>query len=320
MAVMLGIGFLSSLIAVLVLMPYFIRWLKKKRVNQKVSEYSLQEYKEKEKTPVMGGLLFIFAPIVVTALCQHDFWQDRALLLVMAEFVCFGLIGFTDDWLIVTQSNNIGLKPWQKLMLQTIFAILFIVCMGSRLPHEVHIPFMNVSLKLGSGYILLAMLMFTGSSNAVNLTDGMDGLAAGCTVFACAAFLMIAYIQGEYGIALLISALIGALIGYLYFNIKPARIFMGDTGSLALGALLAGLAISLRSEIAYIIIGGVFVIETVCVIIQQISVRTGHGKVFIYTPIHYAFVIKGMREKQVVYLFWLVEALFAAIGLWIGLH
>lgn len=320
MAVKLGIGFLSAFFAVLVLMPYFIRWLKQKRMNQKVSEYSLQAYKDKEKTPIMGGVLFILVPVAVTLLGLRGLWKEPALPLLMLVFAGFGLIGFIDDWLIVTHGDNTGLKPWHKIALQIAAAVFFILSMGGNLPHEVHIPFTAVSLPFGTVYILLAVFMFTGSSNAVNLTDGMDGLAAGCSILACAAFLVIACVQGEYAIAFFIAALIGALFGYLHFNVKPARIFMGDTGSLALGALLAGLAILLHCEIAYIVIGGIFVIETICVILQQVSVRTGHGRIFSYTPIHYAFVIKGMREKQVVYLFWLAEAILAAVGLWIGLH
>ena len=161
--------------------------------------------------------------------------------------------------------------------------------------------------------------MFSGASNAVNLTDGMDGLAAGCMVTALVPFWIYALIQKEFGIAVFVAALLGALFGYLKFNIKPAKIFMGDTGSLALGAVLAALAMLLKKEMALIVIGGIFVIETLCVMIQIGSVKLRGKRVFPYTPIHYAFVIKGMGERQVVHWFWLVSLGFAIIGFFLGL-
>ena len=203
-------------------------------------------------------------------------------------------------------------------MMQVVLAVLvFLLYRKSDL--SITIPFTHLSVNLGWGYAILALFMFSGSSNAVNLTDGMDGLAAGVTLIALIPFAILAWMRQESNLVLLILCLIGALLGYLHFNKKPARVFMGDTGSLALGGILAALAMVMKEEIALIFIAGIPVIETVCVLIQQISVRTFHKRVFIYTPIHYAFRIKGMREVNIVRMFWIVEALFAVIGFIIAL-
>ncbi|MEE3486899.1 MAG: phospho-N-acetylmuramoyl-pentapeptide-transferase [Bulleidia sp.] len=314
------IGFAASLALVLWLMPKWIEKLKKLSLRQTVSEYSLEEYKEKGKTPIMGGVLFIIVPVILTVLLCFRDMKDFNNVIVLLAFAGYGMIGFIDDWLIAVKKNNDGLKPWQKFLMQAILAIIFYYMYRSQGKLEIHVPFSGKAWHLGIWYSVLIFFMLTGSSNAVNLTDGMDGLSAGCTQFALAAFLVIAISKGRTTIAVFICTLMAALFGYLYYNVKPAKVFMGDTGSLALGACLAALAIVLDSELALIVIGGIFVIETMCVIIQQVSVRTGHGKVFVYTPIHYAFVIKGKGENQVVHMFWLVEACFALLGLFIGLH
>lgn len=314
------IGFAASLALVLWLMPKWIERLKKLSLRQTVSEYSLEEYKEKGKTPIMGGVLFIVIPVILTVILCFADMKDFNNVIVLLAFAGYGMIGFIDDWLIAVKKNNDGLKPWQKFLMQAVLAIIFYYMYRSQGKLEIHVPFSDKAWHPGIWYSVLIFFILTGSSNAVNLTDGMDGLSAGCTQFALAAFLVIAVTKGKGTIAVFICTLMAALFGYLYYNVKPAKVFMGDTGSLALGACLAALAIVLDSELALIVIGGIFVIETLCVIIQQVSVRTGHGKVFVYTPIHYAFVIKGMGENQVVHMFWLIEACFAALGLWIGLH
>ena len=164
-------------------------------------------------------------------------------------------------------------------------------------------------------YSILVFFMFTGASNAVNLTDGMDGLAAGCSFISYIAFLIIALCMKEYQVAIFISSLLGALLGYLHYNVSPAKIFMGDTGSLALGAGFAAIAMVLKQELLLIIIGGVFVWETLCVIIQISSVKIRKKRVFKYTPIHYSFVLDGISEKRVVRSFWLLSLICAVIGL-----
>ncbi|MDO4192825.1 MAG: phospho-N-acetylmuramoyl-pentapeptide-transferase [Erysipelotrichaceae bacterium] len=321
MAVEILIAFVISLAAVVYLMPKWISYLKILSFNQNVSEYSLQEYKEKAKTPIMGGVLFIVVPVIVTiieTLILRQFRVDTAIILIV--FAGYGLIGFIDDYLIVVKKNNDGLKPGLKFLMQLALAVIFFWLYRSHAVLDVRIPFLNKTVYFGALYSLLILFMFTGSSNAVNLTDGMDGLAAGCTVFALIPYLVFGIMQANHGAVIFIGSLLGALFGYLKYNIKPAKIFMGDTGSLALGAALAALAMVEKQELTLILAGGVFVIETLCVLIQQISVRTIHKKVFIYTPIHYAFVLKGMGENQVVHMLWTFAAVFAVLGLITGLY
>ncbi|MBR2812026.1 MAG: phospho-N-acetylmuramoyl-pentapeptide-transferase [Solobacterium sp.] len=318
MKIGLLIAFAVSLAAVLVLMPPFIDFLKRRSFRQSVSEYALADDQKKAGTPIMGGILFIVVPIIVTLLTEPASIRSLDTLTVLLAFFGYGLIGLVDDFLIVEKKNNDGLTPLQKFLMQLVLAVAFFFLYRSSASLEVSIPFMSEPLKIGWGYFILILLMFTGSSNAVNLTDGMDGLAAGCSVFSLIPFLVFMIRDGKTSIAVFIAALLGALLGYLWYNKKPARIFMGDTGSLALGGVLAALAMVSKKELLLVVIGGVFVVEAMCVMIQQVSVRTGHGKVFSYTPIHYAFRLKGIDEVKIVFGFWMAAAACAAVGLLIG--
>ena len=314
----LAAGFAVSLIAVLAVMPGFIEYLKKLSLRQTINEYALEDDKKKAGTPIMGGILFILFPIAATVLLCLDSVADMEIWIILLAFAGYGIIGFIDDYLIAIKKNNDGLRPKQKFALQFILAVVFFLLY--RTHAETTVNLFGWTVELGIFYSILILFMFTGSSNAVNLTDGMDGLAAGCSVFAVAAYLVIAWVQGKTGVAVFCASLIGGLFGYLYYNKKPARVFMGDTGALALGGVLAALAMITKTELCLVLIGGIFVIETMCVIIQQVSVRTGHGKVFVYTPIHYAFRIKGMKEVNIVRMFWCVEAVLAALGLFAAIH
>lgn len=309
------IGFLISLAVVMIAMPSFINYLKKLSFKQTVSEYALEDDKKKAGTPIMGGVLFIVVPILTALIIAPREFGHVDTWIVLVAFAGYGLIGFIDDYLIAVKKNNDGLTPIQKFGMQLVLAAVFFLIYRSHADLGIKLPFVEAPVNLGWGYFVLILLMFAGSSNAVNLTDGMDGLAAGVSFIALIPFLIFCILQHRIGLCIFLCCLLGALLGYLYYNKKPARIFMGDTGSLALGAVLAALAMITKSELLLIIIAGVPVIETVCVLIQQISVRTGHGKVFVYTPIHYAFRIKGMMETHIVVMFWIVEALFAALGL-----
>lgn len=267
----------------------------------------------------MGGILFIVIPVLVSAIATIRSFNDLSIWIVMLAFVGYGLIGFVDDYLIAVKKNNDGLSPKQKFGLQLVLAVLFFFLYRSHADLSIALPFVSHPVNLGWGYFILVVLMFTGSSNAVNLTDGMDGLAAGVSILALLPYVVICAVQGRSSLAVFVTSLIGGLLGYLYYNKKPAKVFMGDTGALALGGVLAGLAMITKTELLLIVIAAVPVIETLCVIIQQVSVRTGHGRVFPYTPIHYAFRIKGMPEKNIVRMFWAAEAVFALIGLLIWL-
>lgn len=315
MYVRLILAFIISLILVLIGMPKLIDYLKKISFNQTVSEYSLKEYKEKAKTPTMGGILFIVVPIIVTLFIAKGVLADLKMIVILLSFAGYGLIGFIDDYIIVIKRDNEGLRPKQKFIMQLLLAIIFFIIYRNNVSLDITIPIIKVVLPLSWLYSILVFFMFTGASNAVNLTDGMDGLAAGCSFISYIAFLIIALCMKEYQVAIFISSLLGALLGYLHYNVSPAKIFMGDTGSLALGAGFAAIAMVLKQELLLIIIGGVFVWETLCVIIQISSVKIRKKRVFKYTPIHYSFVLDGISEKRVVRSFWLLSLICAVIGL-----
>ena len=315
MYVRLILAFIISLILVLIGMPKLIDYLKKISFNQTVSEYSLKEYKEKAKTPTMGGILFIVVPIIVTLFLAKGVLADLKMIVILLSFAGYGLIGFIDDYIIVIKRDNEGLRPKQKFIMQLLLAIIFFIIYRNNVSLDITNPIIKVVLPLSWLYSILVFFMFTGASNAVNLTDGMDGLAAGCSFISYIAFLIIALCMKEYQVAIFISSLLGALLGYLHYNVSPAKIFMGDTGSLALGAGFAAIAMVLKQELLLIIIGGVFVWETLCVIIQISSVKIRKKRVFKYTPIHYSFVLDGISEKRVVRSFWLLSLICAVIGL-----
>ena len=326
MAVNCMISFMVALAAVWILMPSLIRYLKRVSFNQTVSEYSLEEYKEKGKTPIMGGILFIIVPLVISIVSEFFLGFSRELLILQLTFAGYGLIGFIDDWLIAVRHNNDGLIPRRKFFLQVLLAaVIYIIYRAGGGELTLRIPF-DGSIALGPLYLLLILVMFSGASNAVNLTDGMDGLAAGCCVSSFAVFLILAIRQGNVHLAGFYSALIGALIGYLHYNVHPAKVFMGDTGSLALGGALAASSLIMKQEIALIVIGGVYVLDTLSCIIQIGSVKLRHKRVFPYTPIHYSFVLskeKGglaLGEVQTVRIIWLASAVFAVLGLIVALN
>ncbi len=311
-------GFFVSTIFMVLLMPSFIRFLHKINYRQQVSEYSLQEFKDKAKTPTMGGILFVIIPVVVLLVIYPEALNDLRTVIVIMAYFGYGLIGFIDDYIIVIQKNNRGLPAKYKFALQLLLAILFYFIYRGQASLAVTIPFINVSVDLGGFYVVLVYFMFTGTSNAVNLTDGMDGLAAGTSFLALSPFVFFALTQHQYYIACFVLCIMGALLGYLKFNMFPAKIFMGDAGALALGGLLAALAMVLKQEIALVIIGGVFVWETMTCIIQIASVKLFKRRVFKYTPIHYSFKISGMSEPKIVLMFWLIGFVFAVLGFVIG--
>ncbi len=312
------LDFALSLFLTLILMPKLIAFLHKISYNQTVSEYSLEQYKAKAKTPTMGGTMFVVIPVVVTVLLFPGIFSDLPSLMVLLAYTAYGLIGFLDDYIIVIKKDNEGLKPWAKFLLQLLVAVGFYWVYKDFVSTDVVVPFLNAVLPLGAFYVVFAFIMFTGESNAVNLTDGMDGLAAGCSFLAIAPYVMFALQQEKIIIAAFLLGVMGALLGYLKYNVHPAKIFMGDAGSLALGGLLAASAMVLKMELSLLIIGGVFLWETICVVIQQVAVRAFKRRVFKYTPIHYSFVISGMKEPKVVLMFWMLAALCSAAGFLMG--
>ncbi len=314
------LGFVLSLLASLYLYPIFIRFMKNFNLNQEVSEYALEEFKEKSQTPTMGGIIFLFVPLIILLIVDYKAYFQLDVLLILFAYISFGLIGLYDDYLILVKKDNIGFTTLRKFMLEVFLGVIFALVYYKINDGVVglNIPFTKVFLNIGVFYIFVVIFMLSGVSNAVNLTDGMDGLAGGSMILALIPYIFYAHKLDNYYTALLLFIILGSLFGYLFYNIKPARVIMGDVGSLSLGAMLAASAIILKQELALIIIGGIFVINTLSVIIQIGSVKLRGKRVFPYTPIHYSFIIWGIREKRVVYLFWMFGFVLMLIGLLIG--
>lgn len=313
--------FLLSLILIILIMPYYIKALKKKNINQVTSEYALDEYKQKEKTPIMGGLLFVVLPIITLAILDIKAFSDKRTLFLILSYVLYCLVGFSDDILIIIRGKNDGLSPITRLIMEFVITIVLYFVFSDVILCQVTIPFTNIGIQIPN-YIFIPFmcLLYMAEANAVNFTDGMDGLCAGVSFIGLIAFVVLMFLHKDNHTVLLLVCILGGILGYLFFNRHPAKIFMGDSGSLALGALFAGLGIINDLTITLFIIGGVFVIEMFCVVVQQLSVRLFHKRVFSYTPIHYAFVIKGYKEEKIVLCFYLVEFVLMILGLIIGLN
>ncbi|MDO4500652.1 MAG: phospho-N-acetylmuramoyl-pentapeptide-transferase [Erysipelotrichaceae bacterium] len=314
------IGLILSFLAVFFLMPPYIKALKNHNINQEVSEYALDEYKAKAKTPIMGGLLFVVLPVIVFIIINSKALKDPAAMMVVTSYVLFCVVGFLDDFLIIIRKNNEGLSPKVKLLMEFVFAILVFIIFRSTLSFKIDVPFIHNTIDLKWFiYLPLIILMFLGEANAVNFTDGMDGLCAGVSLISLLGFMIVLFVKGQYNVFILSSCIVGGLIGYLYYNHFPAKIFMGDSGSLALGGLFSAIALITNAEIALLLIGGVFLGEMFCVCLQLSCVKLFKRRVFSYTPIHYAFVLKGLKETTVVKRFYLVTAICVVLGVIIAL-
>lgn len=314
------IGFIATFVILVFLYPKYIDLLKSRNVSQVTSEYALKEFKDKQKTPIMGGLLFVLIPVIVYIIVNFRQIKDPNVLFIILSYVLYCSVGFIDDFLIIRSNSNDGLSAITRLIMELVYTIILFVLFNHIIPLQVTIPFLNISVRLAWFIFLPFMsLLYMAEANAVNFTDGMDGLCAGVSFIALIPFVIFAYIYKYTNIFILLVCILAGLLAYLIFNRNPAKIFMGDSGSLALGALFACLGLLMDKTIALFFIGGVFVAEMFCVVLQQISVRLFHKRVFSYTPIHYAFVIKGHSEKKIVYLFYLAQLILSIIGFIIGI-
>lgn len=315
------LNFIVGFIVVMVVMPKSIQFLKRLKFGQVEREEGLASHKAKGGTPTMGGIVFILASIVVVYVLNFSFFQNPYVNLLTFAFLGFGLIGFLDDYLIVVRKTNEGLKPIYKYALQSVAAIAFYLLAKYFIPDfnsMITIPLLHMEVDLGWFYPVLVYFMFTAGSNAVNLTDGLDGLATGLSITATSVFVIFAIMNKNYEIAIYAMVIVGALLGFMYFNYHPARIFMGDTGSLALGGVLAALAVLTHQELLFILIGGVFLIETLSVIIQVVSFKTRGKRVFKMAPIHHHFEMLGWSEQQVVISFWFLGFICGIISIVLG--
>lgn len=312
------LAFGCSLIVTLLVMPKLIPFLHKIKFGQVEREEGLASHKAKGGTPTMGGMVFVLVPILIMLILNPKAFTSMEMLIVIFAYLGYAVIGFIDDFLIVVKKNNDGLKPSVKFLMQSVLAVVFYFIYQSIAQTSVNIPVLHISIELGFLYFVLIFIMFTAESNAVNLTDGLDGLCAGTSLIAMAPYIIFALMQKESDLAMFLLAVCGSLIGYLKFNLHPAKIFMGDTGSLAIGGLLAATAMILKEELLLIIIGGVFLMEVLSVVIQVTSYKLTRKRVFKMAPIHHHFEMCDMKETQVVLMFWCIGFIFACIGLWLG--
>jgi phospho-N-acetylmuramoyl-pentapeptide-transferase len=307
------ITLVTALVVSLVLGPLLIPLLRRMKFGQQVRDDGPRRHLSKSGTPTMGGLIFLIG-ISGSVL----FWVPRSMevFTVLLVTLGYGLIGFIDDYLKVVLKRPLGLRAREKLLGQILLGILMgiIAVWGLDRGTGVVIPFSNLQIDLGGLYLFFAAFIIVGFSNAVNLTDGLDGLASGTVALAAAVFIPISLALDKGGLALFAGAVVGGCLGFLVYNYHPAKVFMGDTGSLAMGAALASLAVITRTELALLIIGGVFVLETLSVIIQVISFQTTGRRVFLMSPLHHHFELAGWSETKVVKVFWTAAAVFAVLG------
>ena len=296
--------------------PFLIPALRRFKFGQSIRSDGPQRHLAKQGTPTMGGVMFFFSLTLGTIFVAKASLVTIVLLLFTLGF---GLIGFIDDFIKIVQKRSLGLKARDKIIGQFILSVLlaFVVINYLGRGTDIIIPIVGASIDLGWLYIPFVVLVAIGTTNAVNLTDGLDGLATGITLFVALGYLLLGVQQNLYSVTIFSTALVGSCLGFLFFNIYPARVFMGDTGSLALGGALAALAIITKTELLLPILGGVYVIETMSVIIQVISFKLTGKRVFLMSPLHHHFELKGWSEQKVVFSFWLAAALLVILGLFI---
>jgi phospho-N-acetylmuramoyl-pentapeptide-transferase len=304
---------LIALVIGLVVGPRFIGWLRSRGIGQNIRELSPESHTAKQGTPTMGGLL-----ILGSALVPYLIFGRKTVLGLVVLLLVFGngAIGLADDMLKQRRQRSLGLSGRSKLLLQVplVAIAVFVALRFGGADVKLTVPFVRAGLSIGVFYYFFSFILISGFSNAVNLTDGLDGLAAGAVAVCLFAYAGIAYLRGEPDLAVLAASLTGGCIGFLWYNTHPAEVFMGDTGSLALGAGLAGLAVATGTEILLLLVGGLFVVEALSVMIQVVSFRYFHKRVFLMTPIHHHFELKGWSETKIIVRFWMISALLAAAG------
>lgn len=308
---------LFSTLLGLILIPL----LNKMRAGQRISEFVSVAHQKKEGTPTMGGLIFIISTVAITVglILTHKISYTSNLGIVLLVFLGYGCIGFLDDFLSLKKGNNEGLSTYQKLIMQVLIAIgFFYIYMKNGGQTAWIVGTLHIDLELGWLYGLAILLVLVGASNAVNLTDGLDGLAGGLSAIAFIAFSLISLVVGFEDIGLFSLILSGSIVGFLFFNTHPAKVFMGDTGSLALGAAMGAIAILTHRELTLLVVAGVFVIETLAVILQVFWVQVLKRKLFLMTPLHHHFEKLGWSEVDIVKVFWLAGLILAMAGIIFG--
>jgi phospho-N-acetylmuramoyl-pentapeptide-transferase len=329
-----ALAVITSLLICLFLGPRIIKMLKNLQIGQNIRKEGPESHQKKAGTPTMGGLLIIVS-VLISVLFWGD-WSNRLLWVVTFSMVGYALIGGADDYIKIVKKRSKGLSPSAKILSQTFIALaigifLIIISASGEFDTKLHFPFFkNLVMELGWFFLVFVIIVIVGSSNAVNLTDGLDGLAVGSvmiaastyTVFAYTAghkivseYLNIAYVRGAGELAVCVGAVLGACIGFLWFNCHPAQVFMGDIGSLALGGTIGTVAVLCKQELLLVIVGGLFVVEALSVIIQVLSFKLTGKRVFKMAPLHHHFELLGWSESKIVVRFWIIAILFALLSL-----
>ncbi|OGW76770.1 MAG: phospho-N-acetylmuramoyl-pentapeptide-transferase [Omnitrophica bacterium RIFCSPLOWO2_02_FULL_45_16] len=326
---------LTALLISLIFGPVVIRRLKElsfgQHIRKEYVEFLYDLTKHKQGTPTMGGVLIIIAIALATIL-----WADilnRYILMTLGSFLFLGLVGFADDYIKVVKKRSMGLRPSRKFLSQAFLALIIatFVIQFTPIPTTLNVPFIKFfSLELGALYLVFVVIVITGASNAVNLTDGLDGLAIGCTIIAALAYSVLTYITGNFKFAdylnvfhlqgagelsVFCAAMVGAGLGFLWFNSYPANVFMGDTGSLALGGALGVIAVFIKKELLLFLVGGIFVIEAASVLLQVLWLKTTKKRLFLMSPIHHHFQLRGWPESKITIRFWIVAIVLALLSL-----
>lgn len=327
-------SFMAFIIATVVSIVWgkrFIALMKLKQFGQSIREEGPESHKKKKGTPTFGGVFILGSAVIACALCGN--FVSFPFLIALFVTVSYFFLGGLDDYLKVLKKNSKGVNAKQKLVWQFSTALIagFIMVKFDVISSELYVPFLkDPIIDLGWGYVAFAAFVIVGSSNALNLTDGLDGLAIGPTITSAATLGLLAYLAGHIELAnyllipyvpdvgellVLVSAIIGAGVGFLWYNAYPAEIFMGDVGSLSLGGCLGTIAVLTKNEFLFVLIGGIFVIEAVSVILQVASFKTRGKRIFKMAPIHHHFELKGWPETKVIVRFWIVSLVFAILAL-----
>ena len=303
------------------MLPRLIKYLHVLKFGQAIREEGPQSHMHKKGTPTMGGISFIVSIVISLVVAMFlDSENIQYYFLFIYTTISFSIIGYIDDMLIVVKKKNDGLAPRKKLMLQILFSAIFyiLVTFIYKDINFIHIPGLDYNLNISYLYLIFLVFWQTGFSNAVNLTDGLDGLATSVTIITTSTFALLAYKENNLPVLVFCLTIVGALLGFLKFNKNPAKIFMGDTGSLALGGILAAISVILHKEIAFLFIGLVYILETLSVIIQVAYFKKTGKRIFKMSPLHHHFELSGYGEVKTVYIFVAIAVVSSAIGYFIG--
>lgn len=325
---------ITALILIFIVAPFIIRKLQEHKVGQYIRHNGPAEHHRKAGTPTMGGIMVLLAVILSTVIWAR--WDNRFVILILLVTIWFGGLGFLDDYLKLIRKHSGGLPARYKLLGQIIGALgmgiyLYLNPSNPEWAHKLAVPFFKgVYLELGWFYVVFVMLVVVGSSNAVNLTDGLDGLATGCIIFATLGIALMTYVAGhsEFSrylgivkvtgsgeLTVYLASLAGAALAFLWYNAYPTEIFMGDTGSLAIGAALGTIAVIIKQELVLVIIGGIFVVEAISVILQVLFYRMKKQRIFNMAPLHHHFELAGWKEPKIVIRFWIIAIVLFLLSL-----